>query len=498
MPSKNIVSRLSVRPALEQLVQGISEGIVLMQRDKTLLWANDAMLAMHGVKQTTALGMTLTDYRKQFQMRFRNSHLIKAGDYPLARALQGHFADDVVVELRRRGETDRVGIHRIRTLELHIEGSDAPLFAAIHTDLTATFEAEERFERTFAANPAPAFICRLSDLRIVRVNSGFLKMTGYARDMLVGSSVDAIDLFDDHEVRKMTSERLEQGDPIGQTESMLRMSDGMLKYVLMAGQPIDMGQDACMLLTFVDLDGKRKAESALKNSEELFSKAFRLAPVPMLVTTRDESCVLDANEAFLQTFGGQREEMLSRTLRELGLWRTPGMLRAFEQEISRSGSVRNQECQLAVKDEPAMDCLISAEIVTINDRACVLIALQDITERKRTETELISAIEAVMQDASWFSRTVIEKLAHVRRPAGSRPDDAALGDLTSRERDVLGALCQGLADAEIAQQLGIARNTVRNHISTLYEKIGVNRRASAIVWARERGFTGTRPRSTKK
>ena len=46
----------------------------------------------------------------------------------------------------------------------------------------------------------------------------------------------------------------------------------------------------------------------------------------------------------------------------------------------------------------------------------MLSVLQDITERKRTEAELFAAIEAVMKDTSWFSRTVIEKLAAIRAP----------------------------------------------------------------------------------
>ncbi|MEW7000649.1 hypothetical protein M5585_11055 [Serratia ureilytica] len=46
----------------------------------------------------------------------------------------------------------------------------------------------------------------------------------------------------------------------------------------------------------------------------------------------------------------------------------------------------------------------------------------DITERKRSELELVSAIEEVMQDA-WFSQTLIEKLANVKASTGPiRPD----------------------------------------------------------------------------
>ncbi len=48
----------------------------------------------------------------------------------------------------------------------------------IVNDETERFNAEERFERAFSANPAPAIIARLSDMRYVRVNRGFLELTG--------------------------------------------------------------------------------------------------------------------------------------------------------------------------------------------------------------------------------------------------------------------------------------------------------------------------------
>lgn len=124
---------------------------------------------------------------------------------------------------------------------------------------------------------------------------------------------------------------------------------------------------------------------------------------------------------------------------------------------------------------------------------------QDITDRKRTETDLITAIEAVMQDASWFSRSIIDKLDTLR---GSRPSgkiDAELSDLSPRERDVLSLLCEGFTDKEIAAQLNVSPNTVRNRVTSLYAKLGLHRRSEAIIWARRRGFPdGSPARPIKK
>lgn len=66
----------------------------------------------------------------------------------------------------------------------------------------------------------------------------------------------------------------------------------------------------------------------------------------------------------------------------------------------------------------------------------------DITDRKRAELELVSAIELVMKDSTWFSRSLIEKLDTVRRRAspGRTP---RLEDLTRRELDVFEMLCKG-------------------------------------------------------
>jgi DNA-binding NarL/FixJ family response regulator len=150
---------------------------------------------------------------------------------------------------------------------------------------------------------------------------------------------------------------------------------------------------------------------------------------------------------------------------------------------------------LQAEDNLIVDCLISAEVVSIHGQECVLSVMLDITERKRSEADLVAAIEAVMKDASWFSQTVMEKLANLRHPSRSekRIETTAL---TLREREVLELICQGLTDKEISENLGLSRNTVRNHVATLYGKIDVHRRSAAVVWARERGITGpkTRPK----
>jgi DNA-binding NarL/FixJ family response regulator len=70
----------------------------------------------------------------------------------------------------------------------------------------------------------------------------------------------------------------------------------------------------------------------------------------------------------------------------------------------------------------------------------------------------------------------------------------AFTELTAREGGILDLIAQGLDNAQIAARLELSEKTVRNHITHIFDKLGVESRAQAIVLARERGL-GQRSRS---
>src|SRR5262249_41666132 len=72
------------------------------------------------------------------------------------------------------------------------------------------------------------------------------------------------------------------------------------------------------------------------------------------------------------------------------------------------------------------------------------------------------------------------------KPAGAL--GVLLEDLTAREREVLELIAQGLDNGTIGARLGISERTARNHVSTIFSKLGATRRAEVIVRARDAGF----------
>jgi PAS domain S-box-containing protein len=478
------------RRQLQQIIAGLSEGVLLLDPEGAIVWANEAALAAYGVAALGELGGTEAAFFERFDLHYRNKHELTADRFPMARLLAGEAFSDVIVEVTRPGdEAARRRVHRMRGLVLTDAGGEAESLVLVVNDETERFSAEERFERTFNANPAPAVICGVRDLRFCKVNQGFLDMTGFTREAVLGRSVYEIDVLEGAEDREDAIERLSDWRTIRQTEAGLRLPSGDVKPVVVAGQPIELGEDRCMLFTFMDLEPRKRAETLLRQSEERFAKAFRLAPVPMMLTTLERFKILDVNDAFAQVMGTPAAEAIGKTAYDIELWDTGERRVLFEKTLREQKTLRNFEARLLVRGSLAVDYLISAEVVDIQAQPCVLSVMLDISERKRSEADLVAAIEAVMKDTTWFSQTVIEKLANLRRPQGG---GAALASLTLREREVLELICGGLSDNDIAEKLGLSRNTVRNHVATLYGKIDVHRRSAAIVWARERGITGPR------
>ncbi len=98
--------------------------------------------------------------------------------------------------------------------------------------------------------------------------------------------------------------------------------------------------------------------------------------------------------------------------------------------------------------------------------------------------ELFRELRGLSQGEAPLSRgmayRLMQQLAQGRRPIAPPPAPEVL---SPREREVLVLLAEGLSNAEIAEQMGIALNTVRNHVRSILEKLGLRNRVQAAVYA---------------
>jgi DNA-binding NarL/FixJ family response regulator len=103
--------------------------------------------------------------------------------------------------------------------------------------------------------------------------------------------------------------------------------------------------------------------------------------------------------------------------------------------------------------------------------------------------ELITAVRVVAGGGAWFDPAVaprvLDRYRQVVAPAAR--DAARLELLTDREHDVLRLMARGATNAEIADALHVAEATVKTHVGSIFGKLGVRDRASAIVFAYDHG-----------
>jgi PAS domain S-box-containing protein len=139
-------------------------------------------------------------------------------------------------------------------------------------------------------------------------------------------------------------------------------------------------------------DGAR-AVAKLSLSEQRFFQVFQASPVAIILRTLDEGRVIDVNARYTELVGFRREELVGRTVHEMGLWADRKEGERVLGRLRQRGTLRNVEGQFRHKSGEIRDVLISAELTEIDGEAVVIGMIIDITERKLMETELVRSRE---------------------------------------------------------------------------------------------------------
>jgi len=116
--------------------------------------------------------------------------------------------------------------------------------------------------------------------------------------------------------------------------------------------------------------------------------------------------------------------------------------------------------------------------------------------RKELPAEtILSAIEKVHAGQLWVDRTairrVIGELSRARSSQENDPDRARIRSLTAREREIVALAVDhpGTSAKSLAQMLNVSQHTLRNHFTSIYEKLGVRNHTGMYAFAQKHGLT---------
>jgi PAS domain S-box-containing protein len=138
---------------------------------------------------------------------------------------------------------------------------------------------------------------------------------------------------------------------------------------------------------------QRDAEQSLRESEARFSTVFRSSPVSIGITRLEDGQVIDANAAWEKMTGYSRAEAADRSPVDLNLWVDAADHQRLVEQLRQQGTVQNFEFPARHKSGAIYELLMSAEMIELAGVPCILTMAQDITERKRSETQIKRQLE---------------------------------------------------------------------------------------------------------
>jgi PAS domain S-box-containing protein len=296
--------------------------------------------------------------------------------------------------------------------------------------------AGDKLRAAFELSPTILTVTELETGRIVEVNDAFLRVTGYAREEIIGRPVPEVGLWMDPAQREAGLAALRAGQPVRGVEARFRTKSGEEMWAVASADLVEIDGRRCILTALMDITARVRAETALRESERRFAQAFNANPLPMTIVSLRDGRHLDVNEAAVRHSGYTREEMLGRTKPELGFWVAGGERDRLLELLRGGGQARDFEATFRTKTGEHRHLLVNSEVITYAGEPAVLSVSLDITERKQYDAER----ETRREEAEALARSKDEFLAmlghELRNPLGTITNALGVLDRLVTDDDV--------------------------------------------------------------
>ena len=175
---------------------------------------------------------------------------------------------------------------------------------------------------------------------------------------------------------------------VGEVEARLRSRTGKILTVEVSLRYVEIDGELCTMCIGRDISPRIAAERARRESEAKFSRIFSESPDGILIVRQNDLTVCDVNEAFLNTSGYEREELVDQ-----GVVTLSGIIdrEAFNEAIkgfNAEGRLLNEEMPLRTKTGEFIPTLVSATRIELHGEACALCITKDIQDLRETERRL--------------------------------------------------------------------------------------------------------------
>jgi PAS domain S-box-containing protein len=257
--------------------------------------------------------------------------------------------------------------------------------------------SEARYRRLFETAQDGILILDAHSGLIIDVNPFLVNLLDYPREEFIGKTLWDIGAFKQIEASKAAFRKLQDKEYVRYENLPLETRSGRLVNVEFVSNVYGVNGESVIQCNIRDITARRRAEEELHKSEERFSKAFRLSPLAITISTEREGRYLDVNEAFLLMLGYKRGDVIGRAAAELSFWARPSHRLEMLRKLQEGGRVTGLHTQYTTSEGEIREAEVSAELIELEGQSCVLAITRDITEGQRLEAQFRQAqkMEAV-------------------------------------------------------------------------------------------------------
>ncbi len=247
-------------------------------------------------------------------------------------------------------------------------------------------QSEELFRKLFEYHAAVKLIIDPDTGRIVEANKAAARFYGWPIERLKEMSIQDINTLPPDEVKKEI-EKVRSLERV-HFEFHHRRADGSVRDVEVFSSKIEAKGKELLHSIIHDVTDRRRAEEALRESEEKFRNLFETSPDFIYIAALDGR-IIDVNQAVRRLSGYSPEEF--KNLNIVDFYADPEDREKFVKEVLRKGFIDSRELKLKKKDGTLINALVTVTSITDKDGNAVGFqgVVRDITEKRNLELQLL-------------------------------------------------------------------------------------------------------------
>lgn len=365
--------------------------MVLLWGPELILLYNDACRPIYADRHPGALG------RQAHEVWSETWHLSEPVISAVMSRGEAVFREDVPFSIRRRGHLEHACFTLAHTPVRVEDGSIGGVFVTMQETTAAVErsrqlrESEARFRVVVESSRDGINMLDLKTGEYVFMSPAQVALTGFSAEEINGfSAEEALGRVhpDDRHLSLEQQRRIAAGEDPGGTlvEYRWKVESGEYRWFSDSRTLVrdEQGQPVALVGVSRDVTERKRAEDALRASEQKYAAIFANSPFALALSRMPDVTFVAVNDAFLRMFECSRDEVIGKTSVDVAITDAASQAEVRAELLAR-GAVRDLECTRTTRSGAQRHLSLNVDWVSIGGEQHVLTTIQDVTSRKEAE-----------------------------------------------------------------------------------------------------------------